>query len=306
MNSTTTNISRTNQKRASLKKPGRVGWLFIAPALTFVILFFLIPVVNVILMSFQNYPLLGARSWIGIENFKEAFTSPEFIGSAKITLLYTVIVTPLLFFTALLMALLVQGDSRLTRLFRTIFFLPVVIGFASASLMWYWFVDARVGPLPQILRLLRFGTFDDQFVGVMPLALFMVILLVVWKFSSFQMILLMAAIQGIPTEIMEAAEVDGVRGFKLLRTVTLPLIRRTLALVLILSVAGSLLAFDQFYIITGGGPSGATITTVFDIYRQSFTQFRLGYGASLSVILAVILMAIASIQLRILRNPDEE
>lgn len=295
-----------NSKASYSKRRSRLGFVFILPAMLFVGVFFLYPLVNVVIMSFQNFPLLGERSWIGFSNYTAAFQDTEFLRTIKITLLYTVIVTPLLFFTALGMALLIVGEDRFSKFFRTIFFLPVVIGFGSASFLWYWFVDTRVGPLPQLVRKLGFGEQEDQWLGAMPLALFMVILLVVWKFSAFQMILLMAAIQGIPKEILEAAQLDGARGLTLLRTVTLPLIKRTITMVLILSIAGSLLAFDQFYIVTNGGPNGATVTTVFHIYRQSFLQFQLGYGAALSVIVAIVLISISYIQFRLLKVSDDE
>jgi multiple sugar transport system permease protein len=298
--------SKNNSKISYNKKRSRLGFVFIMPAMLFVGVFFLYPLVNVVIMSFQNFPLLGERSWIGFSNYTAAFQDTEFLKTIKITLLYTVIVTPLLFFTALGMALLIVGEDRYSKFFRTIFFLPVVIGFGSASFLWYWFVDTRVGPLPQLVRMLGFGKQEDQWLGAMPLALFMVILLVVWKFSAFQMILLMAAIQGIPKEVLEAAQLDGAKGFKLLRTVTLPLIKRTITMVLILSIAGSLLAFDQFYIVTNGGPNGATVTTVFHIYRQSFLQFQLGYGAALSVIVSIVLISISYIQFRLLKVSDDE
>jgi|1048.fasta_scaffold29947_2 multiple sugar transport system permease protein len=288
------------------KKKSNLALVFIMPAMLFVGFFFLYPLVNVIIMSFQDFPLLGERSWVGLSNYTDAFQDAEFLKSIKITLLYTVLVTPLLFFTSLGMALLIVGEDRYSKFFRTIFFLPVVIGFGSASFLWYWFVDARVGPLPQFVRNLGFGKQEDQWLGAMPLALFMVILLVVWKFSAFQMILLMAAIQGIPKEIIEAAQLDGAKGFKLLRTIILPLIKRTVTMVLILSIAGSLLAFDQFYIVTNGGPNGATVTTVFHIYRQSFLQFQLGYGAALSVIVSIALISISYIQFRLLKVSDDE
>lgn len=301
------NISLTrNRKTSFAKKRARAGFYFVIPASIFVLVFFLYPFLNVIWMSFQDWPLLGERSWIGFENYRTAFQDIEFINSVKFTLLYTIIVTPLLFFTALSMALLIKGSSRTTKVFRTIFFLPVVIGFGPASYLWYWFVDSRVGPAPQFLRVLGFGDQEEQWLGIMPLALFVVIVMVVWKFSAFQMILLMAAIQGISREILEAAQIDGAKGLTLLRTITLPLIKRTISLVLILSVAGSLLAFDQFYIITGGNPNGSTLTTVFNIYRQSFLQFQLGYGAALSVLVAIALMLISLIQLRVLRGDDHE
>ena len=127
---------------------------------------------------------------------------------------------------------------------------------------------------------------------------------VTWKVVGIQMLLLLAGLQSIPTELEEAARIDGARRWQVFRYITLPLLRPTLALVLVFSVAGSLLAFDQFYIMTAGGPSNSTITAVYQIYRVSFVQFQVGYGAALSVLLMVVLAAVSAVQLLLLRNTD--
>jgi multiple sugar transport system permease protein len=128
--------------------------------------------------------------------------------------------------------------------------------------------------------------------------------MVTWKVVGLQMLLLLSGLQSIPDEVVEAARIDGAGRWQLFLHITLPLLRPTLALVLVFSVAGSLLAFDQFYIMTGGGPSNSTITAVYQIYRISFNSFRLGYGAALSVLLMVILAAVSLVQMLLLRNTD--
>ena len=138
----------------------------------------------------------------------------------------------------------------------------------------------------------------------MPGALLAVILMVVWKFSSLQMILLMAGMQGIDPEVLESSEMDGAVKWKQLRYITLPLIRRTLGMVFILSISGSLLAFDQFYIMTGGGPEGRTETMVFFVWRQAFRSFNLGYAAALSVAISIVLLVISLAQFKLLDEKD--
>jgi multiple sugar transport system permease protein len=118
------------------------------------------------------------------------------------------------------------------------------------------------------------------------------------------MIILLTGLQGISSEVQEAARMDGASYWQRFRRITLPLMRRTIALALILSVAGSMLAFDQFYIIADGGPRNSTVTAVYWIFSQSFVSFRLGYGAALSMVLLVILVAISVVQLRLLRARD--
>ena len=134
------------------------------------------------------------------------------------------------------------------------------------------------------------------------LAMFAIIVSIVWKTVGFSMILLLAGMQAIPEELYQAAMVDGANYWQRLTHIMMPLLRSTLALALILSVIGSYLAFDQFYIMTRGGPQNQTITTVYWIFNNSFTYYKLGYGAALSIVLLVILGALSIIQLRILRS----
>jgi multiple sugar transport system permease protein len=128
--------------------------------------------------------------------------------------------------------------------------------------------------------------------------------MVTWKVVGLQMLLLLSGLQSIPDDVVEAARIDGAGRWQLFSHITVPLLRPTLALVLVFSVAGSLLAFDQFFIMTNGGPSNSTITAVYTIYRTSFISFKLGYGAALSVFLMVILAAVSAVQMLLLRNTD--
>jgi multiple sugar transport system permease protein len=296
---------RSRRHQHVRRRSQTVGALWAAPALIMVAIFFAIPVVYMVYMSLQNWPLLGEHTFVGLRNYKDAVHDPRFIEPVKFTVLYTVIIVPALLVAGLGMASLVRAKRRGSGLFRTLFFLPVVVGFAAAGYLWLWFVNPRVGPLPQILRDLGFGTLENPWLGSTTGALLVVCLMVLWKFSGFTMLLFMTGMQTIPEDITEAARVDGAGRWRLLRSITLPLLRRTIALVVILTTAGSLLAFDQFFVMTRGGPNNHTITVVYAIYRQSFSSFRLGYGAALSVMLAAVLLVISAIQLRLLKSDDD-
>jgi multiple sugar transport system permease protein len=282
-----------------------VGALWAAPALIMVLLFFVLPVIYMVYMSFYDWPLLGSHEFVGLRNYTDALQDPRFLEPVKFTVIYTVIIVPALLVAGLGMASLVKAKRRGASTFRTLFFLPVVVGFAAAGYLWVWFVNPRVGPLPQILRNLGFGSLEDPWLGSATGALLVICLMVLWKFSGFTMLLFMTGMQAIPEEIIEAARVDGVGRWRMFRSITFPLLRRTIALVVILTTAGSLLAFDQFFVMTRGGPNNQTMTVVYAIYRQSFSSFHLGYGAALSVMLAIVLLAISAIQLRLLRSDHD-
>jgi multiple sugar transport system permease protein len=142
------------------------------------------------------------------------------------------------------------------------------------------------------------ATFDSAFLTI--------VIMVVWKIAGFTMIILLTGLQAIPTELTEAARIDGAGRWQRFRHLTLPLMRKTIALALIISVTGSILAFDQFYIMTSGGPQNRMISVVYYIFNQSFVSFNLGYGAALSIVLLAILVAISIVQLWLLRVREEK
>lgn len=286
------------------RKRQLTGLAMSAPAIILIVALFLVPLVMTFWISLNNWPLLGRHRFIGLDNYRRALSDPGFRTSLKFTLIYTVVVTPILFLLGLGMAFLVQRRVRAAGIFQSIYFMPVCIGFASGSFLWLYLGQSQIGPLFDLLR--RVGLVEAEgnlFAGTWT-ALLLVIAMVTWKVVGLQMLLLLSGLQSIAQEVVEAARIDGAGRWQAFRHITLPLLRPTLALVLVFSVAGSLLAFDQFFIMTNGGPSNSTITAVYTIYRTSFISFKLGYGAALSVFLMVILAAVSAVQMLLLRNTD--
>lgn len=281
------------------------GLLLVAPALLLVAVFFLIPLGTTAWMSLHDWPLLGEPRFTGLANYAAAFEDVRFFRALRFTLWYTLWATVAIFALAFPLALLVDRPGRATAAYRTALFLPVVVGFASASLLWSWLINVDSGLLSPAL--LRLGLIDEP-LNVLRNAdhvLAAVLVMVVWKTVGFSMILLLTGIQSVPRELHEAAVIDGVSRWRRFTRITLPLIRRTVALALILSITGSMLAFDQFYIISSGGPRNSTLTAVYWIFSQSFVSFKLGYGAALSMILLALLAAVSAIQLWLLRAPED-
>jgi multiple sugar transport system permease protein len=281
-----------------------IGLAMASPAIVLIVVFFLVPVVLTLWMSLHNWPLMGRHRFVGLDNYTRALGDQNFRHALKFTLIYTVVITPVLLLIGLGLALLVRTPRPGARFFQSVYFLPVCIGLASGSFLWLYLGQAQIGPLFDLFR--RAGLVEESgnlFAGVWT-ALALVIGMVTWKVVGLQMLLLLSGMQSIPVDVVEAARIDGAGRWQSFRHITLPLLRPTLALVLVFSVAGSLLAFDQFYIMTGGGPSNSTITAVYQIYRISFTSFRLGYGAALSVLLMIILAAVSAVQMLLLRNTD--
>jgi multiple sugar transport system permease protein len=275
-----------------------------APAAALTGVFFIWPLLRTVWMSLHDWPLLGNPKFIGADNYITAATDSEFLRSAGFTLLYTVLATTLLFIAALVLAMLVKRGTRTARIFQTIYFIPVVIGMASASYLWLYMWQGDLGPASDLLGRLGLADPSSNWFATFGSALGIVLMMVVWKVGGLQMLLLLSGLQSIPEEVNEAARIDGAGRWQTFRYITLPLLRPTLALVLVFSVAGSLLAFDQFYIMTAGGPGGSMITAVYEIYRTSFIQFKLGLGAAMSVMLMVVLGVVSALQMLLLKDSD--
>ena len=283
-----------------------LGLLYLTPALLFVAVFTVYPLTQMVWVSFNNWTLISPPKWVGLNNFTKAFSDRQFWISLTFTLKYTLLITPILMIGGYAIALLVSGNSLLQRFTRTVVFLPVVIGLGASSLLWYWLFAPDAGFINTILRDL--GIIPDRilWLGVnADISNWAIIISVVWKVIGFGMILFVGAIQAIPTEVNEAALVDGASGWQRVRAITLPLTLRTILLVTLISVIGSLLAFDQFYIMTSGGPQNRMISIVYYIFNQSFVSFNLGYGAALSIALLVILVALSIVQLWLLKVGED-
>lgn len=296
--------SQPVRRSAKVDRSHWVGLLYIAPAIVLVTVFFVIPLGMTAWMSLHNWPLMGQHRFIGLDNYIAITKDVRFWNALKFTLYYTVIVTIAIFAVAFPLALFVEKPRPMTSVYRTAFFMPVVVGFASASLLWAWLLNVDSGLFSPAAQMLGLTEKKFNLIATFNPAFWSIIVMVVWKVAGFTMVILMTGLQSIPTELQEAAKIDGANAWQRFRTITLPLMRRTVALALILSVAGSILAFDQFYILLRGGPRNSTITAVYWIFNQSFVSFKLGYGAALSMVLLVILVVLSLIQLRLLRNPE--
>ncbi|OJY63858.1 MULTISPECIES: sugar ABC transporter permease [unclassified Rhizobium] len=292
---------RKRRRRASWH-----GFLYIAPAMALVIVFFIVPVVFTVWMSLHNWPLLGNPRWIGFGNYIRMLSDMRFMAALRFTAYYTVVVTIAIFAVAFPLAFFVEKHRPFVGFYRTIIFLPVVVGLATASLLWVWLANVDSGFFSPVAQALGLVDKRPNLLADFDMAFATIIVMVVWKIAGFTMIILLTGLQAIPSELTEAARIDGAKRWQRFRHLTLPLMRRTIALALIISITGSVLAFDQFYIMTSGGPQNRMISVVYYIFNQSFVSFNLGYGAALSIALLVILVLISIVQLWLLRVGEDK
>ncbi|SBT42830.1 carbohydrate ABC transporter permease [Micromonospora narathiwatensis] len=288
-------VARRSNRRAWL------GWLYATPTAVFVAALFAVPLLLVIRMSVSKWPLLTGDQGINFpDNFVKAVNHRFFTSSVVFTVKYTVLATVLLLLLGLGLAMLVQESSRWNNLVRASFLVPSALGLASASLLFYVLYSPYASPLAPVME--RWGF---TFLGSPNAALFSTLFLIVWRYAGFYMVLMLVGLQGISADVYEAARMDGASRWQTFWKVTLPLLRPTLALTTVLCVTGSLLAFEQFYILTKGGPDNSTISVVQLIYSVAFQgQNDLGVAAAISIIVLVALVIINALQMRAFRSEE--
>jgi multiple sugar transport system permease protein len=276
--------------------------LLVAPAFLFVLLFVVVPLAFAIYISLTNWPLIGSVNYIGLRNYSTIGNDTTFWHATLYTLIYTAIVTGPIFVLGYAMAVLVRSNRRGSVLIRTAVFLPYVIGLSTLSFITLLEVQPNSGIVNAILKDLHItdGT-TAWLVNTVP-ATAVICVLVVWFAAGLTMMLLMAGMQGISADVYESADLDGATWWDKEFRITMPMLRRTIALSLILSVIGSFLAFNQFFILTQGGPGTSTTTVVMWIYERAFVELHLGAATALSLVLVVVVGIVSALQFFLLRS----
>lgn len=287
------------------RRTTRTGLALVSPALLFVTAFALFPLGFGVYISLTDWPLVGAYHFIGLSNYTSLIHNSEFIASIVFTLKYTAIVTGPIFIVGYALAVFVRSNRRGATLFRTMIFLPYIVGLVAESYMAVVELQPTSGTANFVLAKLGIVSNTTAWTVHTGLALTAISVLVIWFASGLTMMLLMAGMQGIPHEIYESARVDGASWWSIERRLTIPLLRRSIALSLIISVVGSFLAFNQFFIITDGGPGTTTVPVVMSIYQEAFAQLDVGLASAMSVVLVIVVGLITFVQFRYLQGEGD-
>lgn len=282
-----------------------IPFLFICPVIVMNLIFFCLPSLQSLSMSFFEWPLLGEKTFVGLGNYQTLLADDQFRTSLLFTMKYTLFVTPALFLMAFILALLIDGKFKGVTLFRTIYFSPVVISMTSCSLIWLWIYNDLYGILNYILQKLHIIDEAILWMGSEKTSLPAIVFMITWKMAGFSMLIILAAFQSVDTEVYESAAIDGASKARQFFHITLPIIRPQVGLALIMSVIGSVLAFEQFLIMTKGGPTETTTTLVHYIYNTSFKYYNFGYGSAMTIVLLMIMLALSFAQMRLLKDPTE-
>jgi multiple sugar transport system permease protein len=293
------------RRSAADRRNARVGLAFTSPALLLVGAFALFPLGFGVYISLTNWPLVGPYHFIGLSNYSSLIHNSEFLQSIVFTLKYTAIVTIPIFVVGYALAVFVRSNRRGTTVFRTLIFLPYIVGLVAESYMALVELQPSSGSVNFVLSKLGIASATTAWTVRTGLATTAICILVIWFASGLTMMLLMAGMQSIPTDLYESARVDGASWWSAERRITLPLLRRSIALSLIISVVGSFLAFNQFFIITDGGPGTSTVPVVMSIYQTAFADTDVGLASAMSVVLVIVVGLITFVQFHYLQGDGE-
>lgn len=255
-------------------------------------------------ISFTNWPLIGPIRLIGGANYSALIHNTVFIHSIVFTLEYTAIVTVPILVVGYLLAVFVRSNRFGSTLFRTCFFLPFIIGLSTLSFLFYVELQPGFGTVNVVLAKLHIVGINTPWTASTGLALTAICILVVWFASGLTMMLLMAGMQSIPEQLYESAGIDGASWWQSERLITIPLLRRSIVLSLVISIIGSLLAFNQFFIITDGGPGSSTQSVVMQIYETFNASMSVGSASAMSVVLVAVVGFITFLQIHFLSRDD--
>jgi multiple sugar transport system permease protein len=276
------------------------GWIFTSPAMILIAVFGLLPIAWSVVLSFQQNDLLSGGTWIGFDNYKQLMQDPVFAHSVRVTVLYTVLFVPISIALALLCAVALNRKLWFIRLYRTAIFLPVVASTVAEAILFNWLLDPYYGIVNAVLA--KFGIPAQAFFQDPSQALYCIVAMTVWGWLGFCVIIYLAALQGIPKELVEAAAIDGASRWRIFRRVELPLLGpTTLFLVVYLSI-NSLQLFDEIYVTTKGGPLNATLVVVYYLYQQAFQFFEAGYATAIAYVLFIGILLLTVVQLLIGRR----
>jgi multiple sugar transport system permease protein len=288
------------RRRAARAGRRAAPYLFILPALAGLAIFKLYPILVGLAASLFDYEAIsGRKTFIGLGNYLEMFGDPLFWRACWNTFLFNAIVTPLQVVLALGLAVLVNRQLPGMTFFRSLFFVPAVISLVVASIVWDLIYNPDNGLANGLLGLI--GIPPQPFLTSARQAMGSVIAMVTWKGVGYWMVIFLAGLQAIPTVFREAALIDGASPRQFFVRVTLPLLVRTIVFVVVADTAINFLLFAPMYIMTQGGPSDSTTVLMFEVYRNAFVYFRLGYASAVSTVLLAIMLLVVLVQFRVLR-----
>ncbi|WP_066191463.1 MULTISPECIES: carbohydrate ABC transporter permease [Gracilibacillus] len=286
-----------------LKKPWIIA-VGIIPALVIYLIFSIVPIFISFYYSFMSWDGFSEMRFIGLANFQEAFQDKVFWTSVRNNILVVLASVFGQIPIALILALLLNRKIKGAKFFRTIGFMPVVISTVVISITWRMIYNSEYGLLNNFLEGIGLGFLQQNWLGNPSWAMVAVCLTIIWQFVGLYFIIFLSALQTVPGEILEAADLDGASEWQKTRHIILPSIRHIILISIILCISGSLKTFDLIYVMTSGGPANSTEVMATYMYNKTFEGLRYGYGSAISVLIFVFSIAIILITTKLLQRKE--
>jgi multiple sugar transport system permease protein len=294
-------VQATGGRRRPAASEQFTGWAFVTPGAAIIMLFGAVPIIWSAVMSFQDNNLLTASTpFAGLSNYRQMVHDPIVVQAIQHTLIYTALFVPGTMVVGLLLAVAMNRKIRFISLYRTAAYATMAISTISEALVFIWLFDPSYGIVNYFLGLI--GIPPQQFLNSPSQALYVIVVMTVWGWAGFSVVIYLAALQGVPQALLEAAAIDGAGPWRTFRRVTLPLLSpASLFLAVWLSI-NALQLFDEVYLSTQGGPLNATTVLVYYLYEQAFQNFNFGYASAIAYFLFIVIIVITAIQFRVGRR----
>ncbi len=278
-----------------------IPYLFLIPACVVLATFVLYPALKAIYLSFTNFNMIREAEFVGFANYLNVWRDPFFWAALKNTLLYMVVVVPVLVIAPIFLAALVNKHIPGITFIRAAIYLPVITSLVISGLIWKWVYEEQ-GILNYVLLASGVTTDPVAFLTDPANALFSVMAVTIWSGMGYYMVIYLAGLQSIPRHLYEVAEVEGVSAWQQMIHITIPLLRPSIAVVTVMSSIAAMKVFEEVYVMTQGGPMDSTKTLVYYLYESAFSEFEMGYASAIGVVLFLRTLVFSLINLRFLRE----
>jgi ABC-type sugar transport system permease subunit len=280
------------------------AYLYLVPALAFVGFFLLAPMVRTFFYSFTDYRGLVSFHRVGLENYVTFLNDPAFLRSFINTLVWVVATLAFPVLGGLLLAVIVRGVA-LEELYKSVIFLPLTISFVTTGIIWGWMFSSQLGVINRLLEAVGLAWLRQSWLAQYPLNTFAMIVAWTWQSTGLNMVLFLMGLTTMATEPLEAAMIDGASPSTVFLRVVLPMLRPITTVVVGIALINSFKVFDLIYVMTNGGPARRSEVLAVTMFRESFTQFRMGYGAAISIVLAVLVLLVSTLYVRQMALKEE-
>jgi multiple sugar transport system permease protein len=293
-----TSSVRSGPLRRLSRSENAIGWAFVTPAAVLMGIFGLLPIAWSLVLSFQKSDLLTPETpWVGLDNYRELTHDAQFASAIQHTIVFTALFVPATMVVGLLVAVALNRSIRGVSFYRTAAYVTMAVSTINEAIIFVWLFNPSFGLVNSALD--KLGVPQQLWLSSTSQALYVIVVMTVWGWTGFAVVIYLAALQGVPQDLLDAAAIDGAKRFKVFRTITVPLLSpASLFLGIWLSI-NALQLFDEVYLSTRGGPLGSTTVVVYYVYQQAFQQFNAGYGAALAYALFMVILVATFIQFRV-------